>query len=229
MQGPWKYHVIWYLAQTGTLVFGPVDDKGNHLLVLADEWIGPLAPLPREDSLKELPTRFVASHGPCTEKDLARWSGLRLGDVREGLAASSEAMSSVEGPGGEEYFSSTSQLELNPPEPAKMLLLPAFDEYLLGYASRDLVLPPEHAEKICPGNNGVFRPTVVVEGTCVGVWKGPTPGAVSKLAANQPVKISVSPFDSASAKKMGKRALHEAAQSYAAYLGHPQVELTVAE
>jgi hypothetical protein len=50
-------------------------------------------------------------------------------------------------------------------------LLPGFDELVLGYADRSCTVPPEHAERIVPGANGVFRPTVVVGGQVVATWR----------------------------------------------------------
>ncbi len=50
-------------------------------------------------------------------------------------------------------------------------LLPGFDEMVLGYADRTATIPPDHAERIVPGNNGVFRPTVLVDGVAVGTWR----------------------------------------------------------
>jgi len=50
-------------------------------------------------------------------------------------------------------------------------LLPGFDEYLLGYADRSAPLAAEHANAVVPGGNGLFMPTVVVDGEVVGIWK----------------------------------------------------------
>jgi inactivated superfamily I helicase len=50
-------------------------------------------------------------------------------------------------------------------------LLPGFDEYMLGYADRTAALPAEHADRIVPGGNGVFQPTVVSAGQVVGTWR----------------------------------------------------------
>jgi hypothetical protein len=52
-----------------------------------------------------------------------------------------------------------------------VLALPGFDEFLLGYTDRSLVLPPEHADRIVPGGNGVFRKTIVAGGQIVGTWE----------------------------------------------------------
>ena len=53
---------------------------------------------------------------------------------------------------------------------AGLFLLPGFDEFVLGYADRSCAVPPEHADRIVPGGNGVFRPTVVHRGRVVGTW-----------------------------------------------------------
>ena len=50
-------------------------------------------------------------------------------------------------------------------------LLPGFDEYVLGYADREIALDAIAAPRIVPGGNGVFRPTIVVNGRVVGTWR----------------------------------------------------------
>ena len=51
--------------------------------------------------------------------------------------------------------------------------MPGFDEYLLGYQDRSAALDPVQAAQVCPGNNGMFLPTVVVSGRVVGMWTRP--------------------------------------------------------
>ena len=50
-------------------------------------------------------------------------------------------------------------------------MLPGFDEYLLGYSDRNAPLAGMHSTAIVPGGNGVFRPTVVIDGEVVSAWK----------------------------------------------------------
>jgi hypothetical protein len=52
-----------------------------------------------------------------------------------------------------------------------MFLLPGFDEFLLAYKDRSASLDPKHAEFVCPGGNGVFKPTMVMDGRVIGIWK----------------------------------------------------------
>ena len=60
----------------------------------------------------------------------------------------------------------------DPPEPDDALVaLPGFDEYLLGYKDRTLMIAPEHKQAIIPGGNGVFQSTIVRGGRVVATWK----------------------------------------------------------
>ena len=51
------------------------------------------------------------------------------------------------------------------------VLLPGFDEMILGYADRTATLSREHEPRVVPGGNGVFAPTIVVDGRVVGTWR----------------------------------------------------------
>ena len=50
------------------------------------------------------------------------------------------------------------------------LVLPGFDEYLLGYGDRALILDQGRLNDVVPGGNGVFRSTLVRRGRVVGIW-----------------------------------------------------------
>jgi hypothetical protein len=71
------------------------------------------------------------------------------------------------------------------PSARSVHLLPGFDEFVLGYTDRSLVLAPEHSDLIVPGGNGVFKKTVVASGKVVGTWvlqgTGPRAAVVPEL------------------------------------------------
>ena len=50
-----------------------------------------------------------------------------------------------------------------------VLLLPAYDEYLIGYKSRQLVLAPEHRRR-AHNDSGIFWPVVLLDGQVAGNW-----------------------------------------------------------
>ena len=59
-------------------------------------------------------------------------------------------------------------------EPGRLRLLPGFDEYLLGFKNRSLMLDPELKLANIPGGNCVFQSTVVRAGRVIGTWKRTT-------------------------------------------------------
>lgn len=168
------YHLLAHLAQTGALCLGPVR-KGEQLVVLTCEWVQEGDGIDRDEALGELTRRYLAGHGPATTKDLARWADLRAVDVRTGLAVARPHLERREVDGVELWLDprTAETLRQHRRRARGVHLLPGFDELLLGYADRSAVLAREHAARVVPGGNGVFRPTVVHEGRVVGTWRTP--------------------------------------------------------
>jgi hypothetical protein len=166
------YHLLWYLAQTGTLCMGPTDGT-EQLFVLLDEWVRAPRRLEREEALGELALRYFRSHGPATLKDLVRWAGCTVRDARAGLALALPSLACIEVDGVEHYLApeTPDRLAACRTEARGVFLLPGFDEFVLGYGDRTAVLDPEFADRIVPGGNGMFRPTVVSDGRIVGTWR----------------------------------------------------------
>ncbi|RBY79838.1 winged helix DNA-binding domain-containing protein [Geodermatophilus sp. TF02-6] len=178
------YHLLWYLAQTGTLVLGPMR-ADEQLWALLDEWVPPSRRLDREEALVELALRYWTGHGPATAADLARWAGLTMGDVRVGLAGARPRLAAVE-VDGREYLMAPDlpdRLAGCRAQATGLFLLPGFDEFVLGYADRTCALPAEHAGRVVPGGNGVFRGTVVRGGQVVGTWRWTGTGARRRVDA----------------------------------------------
>jgi hypothetical protein len=58
-----------------------------------------------------------------------------------------------------------------------VVLLPGFDEFVLGYGDRSAALPDAFAQRVCPGGNGMFLGSVVAGGQIVGTWRRTGNGA----------------------------------------------------
>lgn len=164
-------HLYGRLAQHGVLCLGP--PRGStaggptQAFVLLDEW-APGDPAPdRGTALAELVRRYLAGHGPATERDLAWWTKLTLTEIRAGFAAIRDELTEV-GRGGEVFWTLG---EPPPAEPDGARALAGFDELVLGYTDRSHVLPAGYASAVVPGQNGIFLPTVVDDGRVVGTWK----------------------------------------------------------
>ena len=179
------YHLLWYLSQTGTLCQGPTDGPREQLYVGLDAWIPSPRRLEPEEALAELALRYFTGHGPATVQDLCRWAATGVRETRAALAQVRDRLESVTVEGTEHLMdpATPDRLAAARKEADGVLLLPGFDEYVLGYADRTAVLPAEHVEKIVPGGNGIFRPTVLHRGQVVGVWRWEGTGAKRRLAA----------------------------------------------
>jgi hypothetical protein len=214
IDGQRAYHLLGNLAQTGLIVLGPIAGR-RQSFVLLSEWVRAPRRLEREEALGELATRYFRSHGPATERDLARWSGLPLGDVRRGVAVCGDKLARLE-LGGTTYHLAPEALAQTPGASAAqpvpdVRLLPGFDEYLLGYGDRSAAVAPEHARTVVPGNNGMFLPTIVIDGEVVGTWR-------RRVLARE-VVVEPSPFSTLPvAVQVG---LAGAARAYGAFLGKP--------
>ena len=183
------YQILWYLAQTGTLCFGPPQPK-QQTFVLLDEWVSKPRRLERDEALGELAERYFASHGPSTLKDFAWWSSLRMKDARTALAVASPRLAEMEVEESTYYLSPDADAGPGagagePTMPATMAL-PAFDEFLLGYQDRSAQVPIEHAGKVMPPGGGTFLPTIVAEGIVVGTW--------TRTSTARGIKLNIAPF-----------------------------------
>ncbi|MFI5262841.1 MAG: winged helix DNA-binding domain-containing protein [Candidatus Limnocylindrales bacterium] len=202
------YHLLWYLAQTGTLVLGPTADR-RQMFALFDEWVPHPRRLTGEEALGELTCRYFESHGPATVPDLARWSGLTMGAVRRGLASSGRRLAQLELAGQTYYLAPATAASER--RASGVHLLPGFDEYVLGYQDRTAVLARESSQAVVPGGNGMFKSTIVADGQVVGTWR--------KAIRAGEVVIAPQPFERlASSVRDG---LAEAALAYGAFLGRP--------
>jgi hypothetical protein len=167
------YHLLYRAAWDGIICFGAHHGKQPTFELLEDRIAG-RTELSRDQSLAELASRYFTSHGPATVKDYVWWSGLKVSDARAGIEASPGLIS--ESLDGKTYFMA------KPSRKARgqggVHLLPAFDEYLVGYADRSAMLGNEDTQRMLRSgkiyfthSNGIFLPVVVEDGEVVGTWK----------------------------------------------------------
>ncbi len=204
-EGQRGYHILWHLGLQGVICFG-VNAGKQPAFALLDEWVPVSRKLTREAALAELALRYFGSRSPATVQDFSTWAKLSLTDARAALASAAPRLQSF-GQGGVTYW-----MPLESPKPDTLppaFLLPAFDEYLLGYKDRSAVLGAEHATRIVPGGNGMFLPMMVLNGKVIGTWK--------RTLGKKSVSIEYAPFGKV--KKAELAAFDAAAQRYGEFLG----------
>ena len=179
-------HLIGYAARQGVICRGPDRSDDEPTYVLLTEWAGEHAPVGPDEALAELARRYVGAHGPATPADFAYWSGLPLGRARRGFELVAGELEEVDAAGEPAWMLRGA----DPPGAGDaapcVRLLPHFDEYLLGYRSRDLVLPPRFARRIQAGG-GWVRAAVLVDGRVAGTWR--------QQRQRDQIVVTVEPFE----------------------------------
>ena len=160
------YHLIAHLAIAGRLHWGRF--AGSEQLLARRQ---PVELADPQAALARVLCGYLEARGPASVDDAAWWLKLPKTLVRRTIAGLGDAEQvGVEGvpmwvvgpgevPGGDAA--------------AGPVLVPGFDEWLLGYQDRSLVASEAALEALVPGGNGVFRPAVLVDGRVVGSWRIP--------------------------------------------------------
>ena len=160
-------HILLRAELDGLLCSGPRQGK-QFTYALLEERVPAAEKLSRDESLAQLARRYFAGHGPATVHDLSWWSGLSITDSKKGIALLGKEAGEVK-IGEKKYVFLTSQ-DFSPPALPSALLLPAFDEWIIGYADRTGLFATGHERKIIT-TNGIFRPTLVCKGQVAGSWR----------------------------------------------------------
>lgn len=117
----------------------------------------------------DLMVRYFRTHGPATLRDFAWWTKLPQRLLRP--AADSLPPDIVRCGEEAQDFVSVEVMDMaEAPRKRSVLLLGAFDEYILGYRDRSFAMTSEVHEILAPGNRGVFRCAIVVDGQVRGTW-----------------------------------------------------------
>lgn len=168
------YQLVWHLAHSGTICFGPVRG-GQQLLVAAKPWAPGPSGLSREEALEELARRYFDGHGPATAADLSRWAKLTAADTRQAVAAARRHLSAVTLDEVEYLLGPTTEDELAAcrRQAEDVVVLPGFDEMIFGYRDRSFTLPDDRAPEVFAHRNGVAYGTVLLAGRVVATWRRP--------------------------------------------------------
>jgi hypothetical protein len=156
---------LFVVAELDGLICSGATKNGKQTFSLLDERVPVTQPLVREEALAALAKRYFSSHGPAMLEDFDWWSGLSVGDAKRALdmVKSDFASEIVE---GKTYWFVEAKVKAK----ETAFLLPAFDEFIISYKDRSATITSEN-HKRAVSSNGMFHPTVVVNGETIEVWK----------------------------------------------------------
>jgi hypothetical protein len=185
-------HILWRCAHDGLICFAAREGRQSAFALL-DEWVPRAKMRDRDDALAELARRYFTSHGPATLQDFIWWSGLSAADGR--------TAQELAGPSREPARAIRSRVPSH-----HAVLLPPYDEYTVAYRDRSAALDPAHA---VAARNGIFSPTIVVDGRIAGTW--------TRRLSRDAVTIALKPFAPLTGARA--RSVAAAATRYGRFLG----------
>lgn len=168
-----SYHIR--LAELSGLLCSGVLHPSKRTLALVSERI-PLFALPdRDEALALLARKYFRSHSPATLEDFVWWSGLNKGDCLRAIACLGPELTLEKFSGLPFYIHADCRFRGF--RSGRVHLLPAYDEYLIGYKSRQIALHPSHRHR-AHDNSGTFWNVLLQDGEVIGNWS-PAAGKVS--------------------------------------------------
>ena len=134
---------------------------------LTSNKVKPKVKMDKDEALMRFTRKYFQSRQPATLEDFVWWSGLNVSDCRRGIELLGHTIHEEKWQGREFYL--TDDCRTRGFRKGKFLLIPPYDEYLISYKSRDIVLPPEYRHR-AHNNSGIFQPVVAYDGIISGNW-----------------------------------------------------------
>jgi len=141
--------------------------------VRVDQWLPKQKAIAEREAQPILLRRYLRAYGPATLQDFSKWSGIPGKDARPVWGSLQDEMRevSIEDQRGWMLEEDFEQLANRDPGEPGLRLLPSFDPYLLGHASKDHLVDPRFYKQVYRGA-GWISPVVLLGGRVVGTWSG---------------------------------------------------------
>lgn len=198
-------HLILMMAAMDKLVFCGLGEGSDTVFELYDDWIPSTSEKTEEEILAELALRYFASRGPATLIDFAWYCGLKPEEAK--LAVELIQTSLVRLKSDEKIYLMASHVDAS----AKLedvLLLPAYDEYLMSYWDHKPILDPRYQKDLQDEKTKSFLPLIVSRGEIIGTWR--------IEAAEQGFKLRTKPFRPFSEEE--ERSTRDSAMRYISFM-----------
>lgn len=178
--------IINYAEMEGLVVNGCVRGK-QQTFTLLEEFVPRKETISKEEALERLARRFFTSHSPATLQDFAWWSGLSLTECKQALGFIKHDFV-CETINGRDFWMKN-DIKIPPTDKDSALLLPPFDEFVVSYKDRSEMIEDVHYGKVMT-KNGLFSPTIMLNGEIVGSWKKTTVKGAPKVELSFFEKVS---------------------------------------
>lgn len=198
--------IMMYAELDGLVCNGKMKGKQMTYALLEERVPKPQGRLTQEEGLAKLALRYFESHGPATLLDFSWWSGFSPTSCKNIINAIELQLNSITIEDQKYWFKNDISTEDDFRE--SIHFLPAFDEILISYKSREASILPEHQPKAFT-NNGIFKPIILENSKVIGTWK--------RTIKKDHAKIETQFFNETENHK--KAILFEGIKSFENYLG----------
>lgn len=179
--------------------------EGAHTYAAFADRVPAPRPFRRDEALAELAVRYFTSHGPATERDLAYWATLPLGDVRLGLALAKDRLTCFEHD-GRNFWHAPDSLPVDAPGEPAGHLLQVLDEIYRGYQDSRMVID---SDGVVPTGRETAIGMAMVDGQMV---------ARMRRTLGRRVVFDLTPY-AGPLRAADRAAIEESAARYGAFLG----------
>lgn len=160
-------HILFNAELEGIICSGKMKESQTTYALLSER-VSKIQSFNKNEALFKLAVKYFKSHCPATLQDFIWWSGLSVADAKHALEMIKNDFIS-EKINTKEYWFANSFSELKKYKES-IFLLPAFDEFLISYKDRSASVLAGNEGKVF-SNNGIFWPTIVINGQVAGIWK----------------------------------------------------------
>lgn len=160
--------IMMYAELDGLVCNGKMKGKQMTYALLEERVPKTQGRLTQEEGLIKLALRYFESHGPATLLDFSWWSGFSPTSCKNIINAIELQLNSITIEDQKYWFKNDISTEDDFRE--SIHFLPAFDEILISYKSREASILPEHQPKAFT-NNGIFKPIILENSKVIGTWK----------------------------------------------------------
>ncbi|MBB4800972.1 hypothetical protein HNP37_001011 [Flavobacterium nitrogenifigens] len=189
----------------GLVCNGEMKGKQITYALLEERVKKPNTSLTKEEALAKLAQRYFESHGPATLLDFSWWSGFAPTICQKAINAIELQLNKITIDNQQYWFKKEVFSKDNFREGVHFL--PAFDEILISYKTREASFSGDHQSKTFT-NNGIFKPIILENGKVIGIWK--------RTFKKDHVKIETEFFNET--EKHKKEVLFEAIKDFEKYL-----------
>jgi len=170
---PGEYHlspvlIMMYAELEGLVCNGIMKGKQMTYSLLEEKVTKPPTKLTKEEGLAKLAQRYFESHGPATLFDFSWWSGFPTTICKTVMNSIASELNSVEIDNQMYWFGKDYSPEKSFRE--SVHFIPAFDEILISYKTREASILPQHQSKAFT-SNGIFKPVILENSKVIGTWK----------------------------------------------------------